>query len=72
MKLVLFVVALGLTGCAWQAQIATDGAKAADDALAAAEWALCNAATVGSVKRRYQDPIKRDAYNALCPTPMLP
>ena len=43
------------------------GAEIADQALTDAEWAVCQAASVGSVKRRYGQTIKRaDTYKDFC------
>ena len=47
--------------------VAERGAQAYDEGLVNAEWFMCNAASIGSVKRRYgrsQD--TADAYRALC------
>lgn len=71
MKTALILMALFLSGCAsWetlQAGVAIQGARAADEALQVHEWGICEAATVGSWKRRYgQDPDKADAWAKLC------
>lgn len=46
-----------LVGCAELASVkqavATHGAKGADEALSIARWEICEAATVGSIKREY-------------------
>lgn len=43
------------------------GAEAADQALTGAEWVVCNAAPVGSVKRRYGQTMERaDTYKDFC------
>lgn len=43
------------------------GAAAYDSGLENAEWFICQAASVGSVKRRYGvSKEKADAYNAVC------
>ena len=47
--------------------VATQGAALADDVLEDAEWMLCSAASIGSVKRRYgRDPKTAAAYVKLC------
>lgn len=65
---------LALTGCGLTPQgeavrntLAGQGAVVADAALENAEWAICNAASIGSVMRRYgQDPALSEAYSTLC------
>lgn len=67
--LALFLSGCGLTpqGDAFQATLVTKGAALADSALENAEWAICNAASVGSVMRRYgQDVVLAEAYSTLC------
>jgi hypothetical protein len=75
MKSVLFLALAGLlAGCGLTPQgdalrqgIATYGAQAADEGLVNAEWYLCSAAPVGSIKRRYAvSKQKADAYKELC------
>lgn len=41
------------------------GAKVSDESLVNAEWYMCEAASVGSVKRRYSGG-RAGAYNELC------
>ena len=55
MKTLIIAALVLLTGCAeYQAAISERGAQAADDALAAAQWAHCKSATAAAVERRYQ------------------
>lgn len=65
------VVAVLLTGCAQYGMIkkavAENGESAKDEALEAAEWYICNASSVGAVKRRYTTPEQVAAYNVICP-----
>lgn len=67
-------IALALGGCGFTGTgdsvrqgVATKGAQAYDEGLANAEWFICQAASVGSVKRRYGK-TQQDAaaYQALC------
>jgi hypothetical protein len=54
-------------GSAARDAIAERGAVAYDSGLENAEWFMCQAASVGSVKRRYGvSKEKADAYNAVC------
>jgi uncharacterized lipoprotein len=59
--------AIVLSGCT-SAEVGLRQAKGvADDALNAAEFTLCQAATVGSIKRRYgNNPAKLQAWSFLC------
>ncbi len=51
----LFLLAT-LAGCAeWQAATNTRAGKAADSALNAAQWAECQGATFGAIRRQYKD-----------------
>ncbi len=63
----LFLGACGLTpqGDFVREAVKSYGAKASDAGLTNAEWVLCEAASVGSVKRRYGGG-KSGAYNELC------
>lgn len=68
-------LALFLAGCGFTPQgdlaretLVTKGAQAADEGLVNAEWFVCQAATIGSVKRKYGVSRERaDAYNRFCP-----
>lgn len=67
--LLLVIVSLSLTACdpMLRQMIAVKGAAAADQSLEAAEWAMCYAATVGSIKRRYgKSQETADAWRAIC------
>ena len=65
-------VALGGCGVTTTGQqvregVATYGAQAMDEGLVNAEWFICSAASIGSVKRRYgKTKESADAYNTLC------
>ena len=63
----LFLGACGLTpqGDFVREAVKSYGAKASDAGLVNAEWYICEAAAVGSVKRRYGG-ARADAYNELC------
>jgi hypothetical protein len=63
-------VVMALGGCAeFQAAkqgVNEYGSQAADEALDVAIWQMCQAATVGSVKRRFKTIQEINAYNAMC------
>lgn len=43
------------------------GAQAMDEGLVNAEWFICNAASIGSIKRRYgRTAESAQAYNGIC------
>lgn len=69
--LAVVVALLVMTGCAefsaMKSGIATHGASAADQALEAARWGACTAATVGAIKRRYaNDPTGLRGWQDYC------
>ena len=63
-KLSIALAALAVAGCTNLPRHV--GSKAYDEALEQAEWLLCEAASVGSVKRRYRTQAEYDAYLGLC------
>lgn len=71
MKLTIALITLlALTGCAefnaFKSGVATHGAEAADQTVEVSIWSLCEASSVGSIKRRFKTTEERDAYNAMC------
>lgn len=72
--IILGVAAITLASCGFtqtgdfvRETVAVKGAQAMDEGLVNAEWFVCNAASIGSVKRRYGKSAKlADAYTALC------
>lgn len=66
-KVMLFLATLFavlLVGCT---NLASRGAEVSDEILTSAEWGICNAASVGSIRRRYGSDQKRAAaWRALC------
>ncbi len=56
-KIIILLALLALPACAEVTQakkiVAQVGADAADQELQAAEWATCQAATIGAVRRKY-------------------
>lgn len=65
--LVLSACGLTDTGDAIRQGVAVRGAQAYDEGLVNAEWFLCNAASIGSIKRKYGTSQKMaEAYKALC------
>ena len=73
-RIVPLVLALLLAGCGFtgqgdfvREQISERGAQAMDEGLVNAEWFLCNAASIGSIKRRYGVSDDRaETYSELC------
>lgn len=71
MRALVLGSALILSACGFtpQGDLARDvirekGAQAYDEGLANSVWFLCNAASVGSIRRTFGN--RMDAYNALC------
>ena len=64
----LFLGACGFTpqGDAFKGAIKAAGANVMDEGLNNAEWYICQAASIGSVRRRYGKPGLSDAYRTLC------
>ena len=71
---ILACLSLALGGCGFTSGgekvrqgVSTYGAQAMDEGLVNAEWFICSAASIGSVKRRYgKTKETADAYNTLC------
>lgn len=52
--------------------VAAKGAQAYDEGLENAEWFICNAASIGAVRRKYgRDPKSAETYTNLC-SPSIP
>ncbi len=68
MRILTIALLLILSGCAsYQAGIAAKGAEVADELLTTAEWQVCYAASVGSIKRRYGMTVERaNLYKEFC------
>lgn len=71
MKYAIVALALSLSACGFTAQgdfakdtIREKGAQAYDEGLVNSLWFICNAASVGSIRRTFGR--NMDAYNAIC------
>lgn len=71
MKLLLLVTAILLTGCSTLGVITDRASTANDDALKAAEFTICVAASVGSIERRYNTEELLRARSLLCKREMV-
>ena len=65
--------ALLLAGCGFtpqgdmiRAAVRAGGAQVMDEGLNNAEWYICQAASIGAVRRHYGKPGLSDAYRTLC------
>lgn len=73
-KTIAAAVMLLLTSCGFTPEgdlaretIREKGAQAYDAGIENAEWFLCNAASIGSIRRKFgRDPQLADAYRTLC------
>ena len=65
---VLLLAGCGFTpqGDVLRAAVKSGGARVMDEGLNNAEWYICQAASIGSVRRRYGKPGLSDAYRTLC------
>jgi predicted small secreted protein len=73
---VVVLIALSLSGCGFTAQgdfardvVRDKGAQAYDEGLMNSIWFICNAASVGSVRRIFGKSMT--AYNDICMEPAL-
>lgn len=62
------VFALTLTGCAAFDVATGKAANINDEALNAAEWTICYAASIGAIRRKYSTPDKAKVWRELCST----
>ncbi len=70
-KGIALALLLALGACssfsAGKTAVAVKGAEVADELLLTAEWTLCYAATVGSIKRRYGMTVEQaNLYRQFC------
>jgi len=65
-KFLVLIVLLSLTGCSVLDLAIGKAAKVNDEALKAAEFSICNGASVGSVKRRFNTPKLAKLWRELC------
>ncbi len=68
MRISVIALILVLGGCATARDVVKQkGAQAADQVLVDAEWTLCQASSVGSIKRKYGQTVERaDTYKDFC------
>ena len=67
MRSLVIILVLLLGGCETTDAVKGKGATFADRGLTEAEWLVCNAASIGSVKRRYGQTVERaNTYKAFC------
>ena len=71
LKMVFLASLINLLGCSqynlYSRAAASEGAKAADEALISNKWFLCNAITVGAWMRQFgSDVNKAEAWKTLC------
>ena len=76
MKYGIILASLLLASCGFTPQgdlvrgvVREKGAQAYDEGLANSLWFMCNAASVGSIRRAFGK--NMDAYNSLCSEPPL-
>ena len=57
-----------LTGCAALDMVKSKGAELSDEMIETSIWNICQAATVGSVRRKFKTPEDIRIYNEMCKT----
>lgn len=62
------VVVFTLTGCTALEKITGKASTVNDEALNTAEWTICYAASIGSIRRKYSTPEKAKVWRELCST----
>ena len=66
MKITILLFALFLTGCSTIGKVVDRAADVNDEALLSAEFTICNAASIGSIERRYNTIELLNARKVLC------
>lgn len=67
----IVVLSAALSGCSTIAQITDKAANVNDEALVAAEFTICSAASVGAVQRRYNTQELIEARKVICDREMV-
>lgn len=62
-------LALSTTACSMLDKVVDKGAEANDEAIRVSLTTLCQAASVGSIKRQFNTPELVRLYNSLCTQP---
>ncbi len=66
MKYLILLLVTTLAGCSTMVGLADKGAELNDEALVAAEFAICNGASVGAIERRYDTKKLLEARKVIC------
>lgn len=61
----VFII-LTLSGCATVNRVLDFGAAVNDEAVDSAQFTLCNAASIGSIRREFDTPEKVETWKRLC------
>ena len=64
-RICLLIIILFITGCSALSSIIDSAAEASDKILVSAEFTICNAASVGSVVRRYNTAKKSKVWQEI-------
>ena len=68
MMKILILLPLLLSGCSIVDKAVVVGAKANDELVDGSITTICNAASVGSIKRKFNTKQMKDVWNELCAT----
>jgi len=66
MKVILILLCLVMGGCAALDTVKSKGAEMSDAMIESSLWNICYAASVGSVRRKFNTPDDIRRYNELC------
>lgn len=66
MRLAAMLCSLMVAGCGGMSDLTKKGAEVNDDAVQAAEFAICYGASVGAIRRAYGD--RPEVWRELCET----
>lgn len=64
--LTILVTLIFFTGCETLGLVTDKAAKMNDEALKSAEFTICNGASVGSVRRRFDTPELAELWRKMC------
>lgn len=64
--LIAIIVLLSVSGCSTIQKLTDYAAAANDEAVTSAEFTICNAASVGSIKRKFNTADKVKTWKELC------
>lgn len=64
--LTVLITVLTMSGCSLVGSGVEKAAQANDEALKAAEFTICQGASIGSIRRKFDTPEKAEMWKSLC------